>query len=721
MDLCGAALCVCAKLPQTDPPPPAADYRRAAAGLQQQCIHRQERSTCDRDRAVEPILQRCCYPAREENLPPAMPSRPLRGDGRKKRNGTARAVAARRSVFALSLQPAMPKYFNTNRLVFGIPQPNRVVYVVISLCSLLLFGGILFGYSSLQKSFERERYFASQCSNSSLDADVNNVDQSTNITQSPRAAYLLSSVPCAHLNSEFYNIFVIGAISATLVPVVIGPIQDRVSNMWARVFAACMVSCGLLSISTAGKEDIFLVKVGAALLGAGGNGYQLTSFPMAVLFPNNAGLVTSFCTGFFSISSFVFFVIQLLQSRYAISLSTSLLHYTYASVAFLLLSFVWPHDFAHSDETSNAPTVIQDEVGSSMRISSRQSIRKSRQFSVVVGRNSTASSAGRMSWTFQDTNPSSSNVRTGAPGVGKVRPTWPSGAVTPVEISLSECLLPKSVQVRPADTFGTPIDCDAPSGGVLPSSALNLEGNSESGPACPLTGNEEMAEKLKLTLLSGVEQLRSREYMALVTNFFIGSMVSDLYIGSYLQQTRRLPSNCSSGSTLSQCNPQQVDLFETAWSAIYPLGALASPLFGIAMDRLPFRNVFLIVVLVSICHQVTNLIPIINLQYFTYVMFACGRQVIFGFFYSSLGILFGFNNYGLLTSVSAVLVAGLIYINQILVNIAEAANSYFLVNVIFLALTVCLLPLKLAFAWSSSGVSEPREKLLPKRSASSEY
>jgi len=78
------------------------------------------------------------------------------------------------------------------------------------------------------------------------------------------------------------------------------------------------------------------------------------------------------------------------------------------------------------------------------------------------------------------------------------------------------------------------------------------------------------------------------------------------------------------------------------------------------------------------------------------------RQVIFGFFYSSLGLLFGFNNYGLLTSVSAVLVAGLIYVNQILVNTAETANSYFVVNVIFLALTVALLPLKFCFTWSSS-------------------
>ena len=78
------------------------------------------------------------------------------------------------------------------------------------------------------------------------------------------------------------------------------------------------------------------------------------------------------------------------------------------------------------------------------------------------------------------------------------------------------------------------------------------------------------------------------------------------------------------------------------------------------------------------------------------------RQVIFGFFYSSLGLLFGFNNYGLLTSVSAVLVASLIYVNQILVNTAEAANSYFVVNVIFLALTVALLPLKFFFTWSSS-------------------
>jgi hypothetical protein len=528
----------------------------------------------------------------------------------------------------LQLQRAMPKYFHSNRLVFGIPQANRVVYVAISLLSLLLFGGILFGYSSLQKSFERERYFSSQCSNSSLDADVNNVDQITNVvTQSPRSAYLQSSVPCANLDSEFYNIFVIGAISATLVPVVIGPIQDRVSNMWARVFAASMVSCGLLCLAIAGKEEIFVVKVGAALLGAGGNGYQLTSFPMAVLFPNRSGLVTSLCTGFFSISSFVFFVIQLLQSRYSISLSTSLLYYTYASAAFLLLSFVWPHDFANGDETPEAPTVRQDEAGSSMRISSRQSIRRSRQFSVLAGRMSTASSAGRISWAYQDTSATSAIDLTAAPAVKTVRPTWHSGVATPVELDLSECLLPNTAQVQPEHKFGTPIDCAPFSEDVLPSSNLYPKGTSESDQACPLTRNEEISKKLKLSLLSGVQQLRSREYMALVTNFFIGSMVSDLYIGSYLAQTRRLPANCSSGNTLSQCDRPQVYLFETAWAAIYPLGALASPLFGIAMDRLPFRHVFLIVVLVSICHQVTNLIPIINLQYFTYVMFACGRQV----------------------------------------------------------------------------------------------
>jgi hypothetical protein len=213
--------------------------------------------------------------------------------------------------------------------------------------------------------------------------------------------------------------------------------------------------------------------------------------------------------------------------------------------------------------------------------------------------------------------------------------------------------------------------------------------------------------------LSGVQQLRSREYIALVINFLIGSLASDFYIGSYLQQTRRLPATCSAGSTLVECDAAKLELFQTSWSAIYPAGAIASPLFGIAMDRLQFRHVFVIVVLVSICHQATNLIPVADLQFVTYIIFACGRQVIFGFFYSALGILFGFEHYGLLTSVSAVFVATLIYINKLLVDASENANSYLVVNVIFLAMSACLLILRVAFTWNTKSFNGIQEKLLP--------
>jgi hypothetical protein len=604
----------------------------------------------------------------------------------------------------------MPKLFNTNRLLFGIPQPNRMIYVVISLLSVLLFGGIIFGWSQLQVSFEREGYFANQCSDA-LIADINNVDKSTDKpTQSPRAAYLQRSIPCADLNSQFGEIFFVGCIAATIVPVVIGPIQDRLSNMWARVFAACMVSSGLISISFAGKESMFLVKLGAALLGAGGNGFQLTSFPMAVLFPGNEGLVSSLCTGFFSLSSLVFFAIQFLQRNYDLSLSVCLLYYAYVSAAFLLLSLVWPHNFSHDGEGSDVvPAVVQDEAGSSMRISARQSFRRSRAMSCK--RNSSITE-GRSS--FSAFSQPFDSIDLNAARTGPRRTTFHS--IDAAKLSKTDRRVPESTnEVQPLIVAalhqqaldGVQIDAPKPTPERCPDASV------ESDPSLLPTQNEEISKKLQLSSMSGLQQLRSREYLALVINFLVGSLVSDFYIGSYLEQTRRLPQKCSAGSTLVECDAQQLDLFQTAWSSIYPCGAIASPLFGMAMDRLQFRHVFVVCILVSICHQATNLVPIINLQFVTYVVFACGRQVIFGFFYSSLGILFGFRHYGLLTSASAVFVATLIYTNKLLVDASERANSYFLVNVTFLALTVSLLPLKLAFTWSSKRLEGVHENLLP--------
>jgi hypothetical protein len=608
----------------------------------------------------------------------------------------------------------MPKLFNTNKLLLGIPQPNRMVYLTISLLSVLLFGGIVFGWSELQVAFEHEGYFANLCSNNSLDADINNLDANTHQpTQSPRAAYLQLSIPCSNLNSQFGEIFFIGCIAATIVPVVIGPIQDRLSNMWARALAACLVSCGLISISLAGKENINLVKLGAALLGAGGNGYQLTSFPMAVLFPGNEGLVSSLCTGFFSLSSLVFFVIRLLQINYGFNLSASLMLYTYVSAAFVLFSLVWPHDFSQCEESSDAPVVVQDEAGSSMRISARQSFRRSR----AMGRNTISLiSEGRSSWSSG--NPPFDTIDVivapeSIQNVKHIRPTWhgSTSGIPSIDRSASSRINDSLAEVSAESSKH--VD-GAPGNGVLLSTGLHVETSPETDTPIELSKNEDISQKLKLSLLSGVQQLRSREYLALVVNFLIGSLVSDFYIGSYLQQTRRLPAKCSTGgTTLVECDAQKVALFQTAWSAIYPCGAIASPLFGIAMDKLQFRHVFVVAVIVSICHQATNLIPVANVQFITYIIFACGRQVIFGFFYSSLGILFGFQHYGLLTSVSAVFVATLIYMNKILVDASERADSYFVANVTFLALTVCLLPLKAAFTWNIKGSGELHEKLLP--------
>ncbi len=573
-----------------------------------------------------------------------------------------------------------------------------MIYVVISLLSVLLFGGIIFGWSQLQLAFEREGYFADQCSDD-LDADINNLDDSTDKPiESPRAAYLQRSVPCSNLNSQFGEIFFVGCIAATIVPVFIGPIQDRLSNMWARVFAACMVSCGLISISFAGKESLYLVKLGAALLGAGGNGYQLTSFPMAVLFPGNEGLVSSLCTGFFSLSSLVFFIIRFVQRSYDLTLSTCVIYYTYFSAAFLLLSFIWPHDFSACGEHADVESVVQDEAGSSMRISARHSTRRSRLMSQKI---SSSISEGRSS--FSTVSQPNDFIERPAP---RCITSHGTGNSTSAHQALRG-----SIEVQPLPA-AAPSERSADYMQSNTSVVLRGDLSAVASVEHSQTLNEEVSKKLQLSKLCGIEQLRSREYLALVINFLVGSLVSDFYIGSYLQQTRRLPEKCSDGSTLVECDIKQLDVFQTAWSSIYPCGAVASPIFGIAMDRLQFRHVFIVCVLVSICHQVTNLIPIVNLQYVTYVIFACGRQVIFGFFYSSLGILFGFRHYGLLTSTSAVFVAALIYTNKLLVDASERANSYFLVNVVFLALSASLLPLKLAFTWNSKRLSGVHENLL---------
>jgi hypothetical protein len=614
----------------------------------------------------------------------------------------------------------MPKLFSTNKLLFGLSPPNRFVYLVVSLFSVLLFGGIVFGWSEIQSSFEREGYFANQCSNSSLDADINNMDKITNKpAQSPRAAYLQHYIPCTNLNSQFGEIFFMGCIAATLVPVLIGPIQDRFSNMWARVFAAAMVSSGLLCIALSSKENIGLVKLGTALLGAGGNGFQLTSFPMAVLFPNREGLVSSLCTGFFSLSSLVFLAVRLLQNRYEFTLSACLLLYTYLSVVFLALSFVWPHDFSKCDEVFAVPAVAQDEIGSSMRISARQSIRRfrtrSQQSSSAVseGRRSWASSSQPFDSVIIESNDrhSTAVINPGSATHAKpARPTW-HGTSSPSSITGDHIVAEPSSEPSIA-RVSAPVDC-TPTCAPLEDDKVHHEENIVDENNL-ISENEEISKILRLTYLSGAQQLRSRQYIALVANFLISSLVSDFYIGSYLSQTRRLPARCDAGSTLAYCDSQKLAVFQIAWSAIYPCGALASPLFGLAMDRLPFRHVFVVVVLVGISHQVTNLIPVINLQFVTYVIFACGRQVIFGFFYSALGILFGFEHYGLLTSASAVFVASFIYLNKLLVDVSEKADSYFTVNIIFLALTVCLLPLKYAFVWKEPklGLNGASEKLL---------
>jgi hypothetical protein len=59
-----------------------------------------------------------------------------------------------------------------------------------------------------------------------------------------------------------------------------------------------------------------------------------------------------------------------------------------------------------------------------------------------------------------------------------------------------------------------------------------------------------------------------------------------------------------------------------------------------------------------------------------------------------------------------VFVATLIYTNKLLVDASERANSYFVVNVTFLALTACLLVLRVAFVWNTKSLSELDQQLL---------
>jgi len=161
-------------------------------------------------------------------------------------------------------------------------------------------------------------------------------------------------------------------------------------------------------------------------------------------------------------------------------------------------------------------------------------------------------------------------------------------------------------------------------------------------------------------------------FMVLKTNFFLST--------SYQQLTAIAPND-----------PNKVNNFNAIFGIMLPVvGLLAGPI-GFVIDKFGLNAGIILCVIMSCVSSGCGLVMSLDLQIFRFILFSAYFPYIYALWCSFIAMKFGFENYGILYGLVAIC-AGLVNLASTPIsNYALQTNDFFLINLIFLAISATFL------------------------------
>ena len=174
-----------------------------------------------------------------------------------------------------------------------------IVSIVTGCLEVLFFGGIIFGFPSLQYVLEQEGYFEYLCSNSNSGYETFN---STNTS--------LTQTTCPEQEASFNLAFTLGTSFLAFISFPWGIVLDRFGTWVFRTIVGSVLTLGyiLLTLSSPASSN-FLYPI-LILFGMSSRGILMSNFQIANLAKTFRGSIMTLTNGLFSSSIVVFFLVK---------------------------------------------------------------------------------------------------------------------------------------------------------------------------------------------------------------------------------------------------------------------------------------------------------------------------------------------------------------------------------------------------------------------------
>ena len=174
-----------------------------------------------------------------------------------------------------------------------------VISSATAFLEILFFGGVVFGFPSLQYVLEQEGYFENLCSSNVTQKHLN----ATNLTNS-------AHITCADQEANFNLAFTLGSSLLFLVAFPWGYLLDRFGTWIFRSILSVSYSLGYILLTVSSPNSATLLFPVLILFGISGLGILMSNYQIANLAKTVRGSMITFMNGLFSSSVVVFLIIK---------------------------------------------------------------------------------------------------------------------------------------------------------------------------------------------------------------------------------------------------------------------------------------------------------------------------------------------------------------------------------------------------------------------------
>ena len=172
------------------------------------------------------------------------------------------------------------------------------VSVATAFVEILFFGGIIFGFSSLQYILEQEGYFRYLCNNSKSHEIINSTNKNCTLAT------------CGEQESNFNLAFTLGSSFLYFAGVPWGYLLDKYGTWIFRTVITSLWTIGYILLALSTPESSTLLFPTMILFGIAGLGILMSNYQIANLAKTVRGFLITFMNGLFSSAVVVFLLLK---------------------------------------------------------------------------------------------------------------------------------------------------------------------------------------------------------------------------------------------------------------------------------------------------------------------------------------------------------------------------------------------------------------------------